>query len=105
MPFPFLPVGAILAASVLVGALTVFGLILRAMDRAVTGVRDMAVSSIVAGLRGWSESRPIHVPFASPHVPPNDPLRTMPAGPGDGFGRPEIVDLGTRRMEEPARRR
>ena len=32
MPFPFLPEGAILAATVLIGALTAFGLALRAID-------------------------------------------------------------------------
>ena len=37
MPFPFLPAGAVLAATVLVAALSVFGLVLRAMDRAIVG--------------------------------------------------------------------
>jgi hypothetical protein len=57
MPFPFLPIGALVAASVLVGALTIFGLALRATDRAVTraatGLRQSVLPGLVSGMRGW----------------------------------------------------
>ena len=53
MPFPFLPGGVLLAASVLIGALAGFGLILRAMDRAIVGVRDNLLSGLVSGIRTW----------------------------------------------------
>lgn len=51
MPFPFLPGGAILGAAVLIGALTAFGLLLRALDGPIAGVRDTAVTGLVAGWR------------------------------------------------------
>jgi hypothetical protein len=58
MPFPFLPLGAIVAASVLVTALTIFGLALRALDRAATraagGLRQSVLPGLVSGMRGWS---------------------------------------------------
>lgn len=91
MPFPFLPAGAILAAVVLIGALVAFGWILRAMDRAIVGVRDTAVAGLVAGLRTWSA--------------PGAPLNSHPqAGPPASTDPPaDIVDLGTRRIEPPHR--
>jgi hypothetical protein len=54
MPFPFLPGGAILAAAVLVGAFATFALALRAMDRALEGIRGSVLPGLVSGLRGWS---------------------------------------------------
>jgi hypothetical protein len=58
MPFPFLPAGAVVAVSVLIGALTAFGLILRATDRAATravaGLRGSVLPGLVSGIRGWS---------------------------------------------------
>ncbi len=66
MPFPFLPGGAILAVAFLVGVLTLFGLGLRLMDRAIrrvaSDVRDSMVPGIVAGLRGWGPSTGHSVP-------------------------------------------
>jgi hypothetical protein len=60
MPFPFLPTGALVALAVLVSALTVFGLALRAMDRAATRVagelRLSIVPAIVSGMRRWTPS-------------------------------------------------
>jgi len=58
MPFPFLPAGAVVAVSVLIGALTAFGLVLRATDRATTravaGLRGSVLPGLVSGLRGWT---------------------------------------------------
>ena len=76
MPFPFLPAGAVVAVSVLIGALTAFGLILRATDRAATravaGFRGSVLPSLVSGIRGWSvphgptPTETTHSPYASP---------------------------------------
>ncbi|HEX2755883.1 MAG TPA: hypothetical protein VHM48_10490 [Candidatus Limnocylindrales bacterium] len=116
MPFPFLPGGVIVAATVLIGALTAFGLVLRAMDRAVLGLRDMAVSSLVSGLRGWSNGRQASAGMESPRSttspwsvasrPESVPApRAAPAGRPETFDPPEMIDLGSRPIEEPVRRR
>ena len=55
MAFPFLPLEAVLAAAVLVGFLTVFGLALRVMDHALVGLRASMLPGIVAGYGGWAE--------------------------------------------------
>ena len=94
MPFPFLPAGAVVAVSVLIGALTAFGLILRATDRAatraVTGLRGSVLPSLVSGIRGWSvppgptPPEPTGSPFASPDSAPA--TQPQPAG-------IEIIDI------------
>jgi hypothetical protein len=72
VPFPFLPLGWVLAVTVLVGALTLFGLALRAMDRAATRVggelRATILPGLVAGLRDWQPAR-----AARPTTPPPRP--------------------------------
>ena len=102
MPFPFLPAGAVLAASVLIGALVAFGLILRAMDRAIVGLRDDMLSGLVSGLRTWRsagrdrltvESSP-----ASSGSPWGDSASTSPA---EAMPSPEVIDLGSRPIEPP----
>ena len=113
MPFPFLPAGAVVAASILLGALTAFGLILRAMDKALVGLRDNVLSGLVSGLRTWSSARPDRLATASPGSSTGSPWGmpdesnsaatsvTTPAPPA-----PELVDLGSRSIDpEPVRRR
>ncbi|HLO35212.1 MAG TPA: hypothetical protein VK194_03985, partial [Candidatus Deferrimicrobium sp.] len=73
MPFPFLPAGAVVAASVLIAALTAFGLILRAMDRAIVGLRDTILSGLVSGLRTWSSSHPDRLVAVSPGATTESP--------------------------------
>ena len=57
MPFPFLPWGALLASAVLGGALIVFGLVLRAIDHAVTASRRSVLPGQVSGFRTWTSGR------------------------------------------------
>jgi len=57
MPFPFMPVGAILAAAVLGGAFALFALLLRAIDRTATEIKGSFLPGVVSGLRGWSRAR------------------------------------------------
>jgi hypothetical protein len=57
MPFPFLPWGALLASAVLGGALIVFGLVLRAVDHAVTASRRSMLPGLVSGFRTWASGR------------------------------------------------
>ena len=86
MPFPFLPFGAPLAALILIAALTLFGLALRAIDRGLVGLRDSMASGLVSGLRRWNEATaPMTRAVSSPGAV---------AGPGDR----EVVDLGVRRI-------
>ncbi len=84
MPFPFLPGGAILAIVVLVGALTIFGLALTAMDRAagrtLAGLRGSMLGGVVTGWRGWAGG------LSDTARRPLD----LAAGSGSGI---EIVDL------------
>jgi hypothetical protein len=58
MPFPFLPGGVLLAAAVLSGSLIIFGLALRAMDRAILASRGSMLHGLVAGFRTWAEASP-----------------------------------------------
>lgn len=118
MPFPFLPAGALVAASVLVAALGAFGLILRAMDRAVIGLRDNVLSGLVSGLRTWSSPRPEHLAVVSPGSsngsPWGAPAERTSAGaeplgsssPAESAAVPELIDLDTRSIDpEPVSRR
>jgi hypothetical protein len=85
MPFPFLPLGAVLAASILIGALTVFGLVLRTIDRGLVALRDTMASGLVSGLRRWNEG--------------SGPMRRVVSSPGaTPTGDREVVDLGSRRI-------
>jgi hypothetical protein len=113
MPFPFLPTGAVVAASVLIGAHTVFGLILRAMDRAIVGLRDMAVSTLVSGMRSWGAANPDRPAVGSPRSTTSPwsatgPSRATPGRPSassstvEPIPQPELVDLGTRSIEPEA---
>lgn len=118
MAFPFLPLGAILAAAVLIGGLAVFGLLLRAIDRAIGGIRESAVPGIVAGLRAWDSRASDRAPGEPP--PPTSPwsLRRpdarliaatltapVPADRPADHPPPEIVDLGSRPIEPRGRLR
>lgn len=91
MPFPFLPGGAILAVAVLVGALTIFGLALVALDRAagrtIVGLRGSIIPGIVTGWRDWAPPRP---PDPSARARPPSGALASPASWEPGI---EIVDL------------
>jgi hypothetical protein len=70
MPFPFLPLGWVLAVAVLLVALILFGLALRAMDRAATRVagelRTTVLPGLVSGLRGWQPATPARAASLAP---------------------------------------
>jgi hypothetical protein len=57
MPFPFVPGGVLLAIAVLTGAITLFGLALRAMDRAFSSGRRTMLPGLVSGIRTWMAPR------------------------------------------------
>ena len=86
MPFPFVPVGAIVAGAILGAALTLFVWTLMALDRMATRAADSVVSGLVAGLRGWSGNRA---------APPDRVItsRSSPSGDvAETTGRPIAVD-------------
>ena len=58
MPFPFVPVGIVLAAAVLSVAYAIFATVLRVLDRAALTVRNSIAPGVVAGLRTWSQHQP-----------------------------------------------
>lgn len=70
MPFPFLPFGVLLGLAVLAGVLTLFGLALRLVDRAILEARPGALPGMVAGFRRWLEERQPSPP--EPAAPPAD---------------------------------
>jgi hypothetical protein len=107
MPFPFLPAGAVLAASVLIGALVAFGLILRAMDRAVVGLRDTMLPGLVSGLRTWGSAGRDHPTVASAPAPIGSPWGGSVSTPAaEAMPSPEVIDLGSRPIEQqPGNRR
>jgi hypothetical protein len=53
MPFPFLPVGAIVSIVILGTALTLFILGMLAIDRAVTATQASILPGMVRGVRAW----------------------------------------------------
>lgn len=55
MPFPFLPTGAIVAATVLGGAIAGFVAAMMALDKAGSRIFGAVVSGVVAGARGWRD--------------------------------------------------
>jgi hypothetical protein len=73
MPFPFMPVGAIVAGAILGAALTLFVWVLMALDRAASRAADSVVSGLVSGFRGWSSATSSG----------SDATRTTPASPND----------------------
>lgn len=83
MPFPFYPIGALVAGAVLLGALTVFVAALMAMDRAVSrasGAAGSVVSGLVSGVRGWSAGQTPDVdrPSASSATPDDGSIEAAP---------------------------
>jgi hypothetical protein len=86
MPFPFLPWGVLLATAVLGGALIVFGLVLRAMDHAVTASRRSMLPGLVSGFRTWAKGRESDGGVES--LDPEPPFPTVGAAVGI-----EIIDL------------
>ena len=73
MPFPFIPVGALVAGAILGAALTLFVWVLMALDRVASRAADSVVSGLVSGFRGWTTDR----------ARPPDPDPTSPAPPAD----------------------
>jgi hypothetical protein len=55
MPFPFMPIGALLALAVLSGALAIFGAALKALDWTIDTVRGSMLNGMVAGIRDWDD--------------------------------------------------
>jgi hypothetical protein len=90
MPFPFLPGGALLAIAVLGGALTVFGLALRAMDRTIAAGRRTILPGLVSGFRTWVGASP-SAPVADPEVAAAAPLGT------------ELIEIDNRRIPDDDR--
>ncbi|MBA2382467.1 MAG: hypothetical protein H0V73_10200 [Chloroflexi bacterium] len=90
MPFPFLPLGAVVAASVLCLVLLAFGLALKAMDRAASRagaeLRLSMLPDLVSGFRGWAPGK------ADGPRPSGSPLPS----PDSSSGGPEIVELDGR---------
>lgn len=83
MPFPFYPIGAVIAGAILAAALTLFVAAMLAMDRAVSRATGLVVSGLVTGIRGWSETRtraeiPDRKAVGSPAGPPAEPAAAVP---------------------------
>jgi hypothetical protein len=82
MPFPFYPVGALVASAILAVALTIFVVALRAIDRAVTRIGGSVVSGLVAGFDGWSAPRQAPAPASvSPGTAGEEPAAPVPVVP------------------------
>ena len=76
MPFPFLPFGAILAATVLFSAIGAFVAAMMAIDKAATRVFGGVVTGVVVGARRWrDETSPAgRTPSDTPE--PVEPIHT-----------------------------
>jgi hypothetical protein len=82
MPFPFMPLGALLALAVLSGALAVFGAALKALDWTIDAARGSMLSSVVSGIRNW-DAAPRRSATGSPDA----------AEPSEALG-PEVIEIG-----------
>jgi hypothetical protein len=103
MPFPFLPGGALLALAVLGGALTIFGLTLRAMDKAITASRRSMLPGLVSGFRTWAEASPparVAAPVVVMGAASESATPAIPAIPPG----PELVEIDDRHIpdDDPA---
>lgn len=85
MVFPFLPVGAIVAAFILVGALTIFVAALMAIDRTASRAAGSMLPGLVSGIHSWAtERRTGDVAFpAGPASPDGDSVEPAQAIPVD----------------------
>lgn len=73
MPFPFWWLGALVAAVFLSAVMTIFGVLLKLMDRAATEVRESILPGVVSGMRDWTDGRrrPT-LPIVSPRATEDD---------------------------------
>ena len=55
MPFPFLWIGALVAAAFLTFMFTVFGLLMKLLNRATTEVRESILPGLVVGIHDWAD--------------------------------------------------
>ncbi len=83
MPFPIMyPVGALIAAILLGTTLTLFAIVLRAINRTVTRVGDSILSGLVSGFRGWTAPRRVMPRDRSPRAVDQEefasPIRVQP---------------------------
>lgn len=80
MPFPFMPVGAFVAALFLGSVFALFIAVMHVIDRTVTDVGGTVVGRLVAGFDDWSHDR-------------GDPRASRHDGGADGGdGEPAVVD-------------
>jgi hypothetical protein len=104
MPFPFYPVGAVVAGLFLGAVLTLFGLAMRLLDR---GARSASMlPSVVSGFRDWStEHRPARMvsPDASTPGSPPWPPRSAPSA--DGMTIDELTSAAGVHVERAHRTR
>ena len=81
MPFPFFPIGALVAGAILAAALTLFVAAMLAMNRALTRATDTVVTGLVSGIRSWGAgARAVPEP-AAPLGPGHDPIEPASAIP------------------------
>lgn len=82
MPFPFLWIGALVAAAFLTFMFTVFGLLLKLMNRATTEVRESILPGLVVGIRDWADDhRPSASRIVSPRATEDMPTLDPTSGP------------------------
>jgi hypothetical protein len=83
MPFPFYWIGAVVAAAFLTTVITIFGLLMKLMNRATTEVRQSILPGLVVGIRDWVDDHglptpPIISPRADEGGPTVDEQPTTP---------------------------
>ena len=67
MPFPFYWIGALVAAAFLTMVITIFGVLLKVMNRAATEVRESILPGLVVGIRDWADDHGLPaMPITSP---------------------------------------
>ncbi len=82
MPFPFLPLGALFALTILLATLVAFGLAARALDRTVTEIGTSILPGLVAGVEAWGSR-------GDPRPRPSSRAARQPEPPED---RPALRD-------------
>jgi len=84
MPFPFVPIGAVVATAVLVGAFCLLYLVITKLDRAIVEVGGGVVGRLVSGFDDWNHERPGRgrpsddTPIAGPPATPFEEASAIP---------------------------
>jgi hypothetical protein len=82
MPFPFLWIGALVAAAFLTFMFLVFGVLMKLLNRATTDVRGSILPGLIEGIRDWADDHGLPpIRMVSPRSDEDEPSVHEPPTP------------------------